>query len=146
MGPAVALSCAQPILERTYARAAASDRAYLVVRGRVFGAGAVALPKRRSDGGPATPSEGIVNLQGEALSASGFNAPFRQAITLRMSCIAGWCGGRPPTTPIVAFLERTPKGYVLEMDACRSWVHSGDDMGQLRRLLACHRNGTCQQN
>ncbi len=136
-GSAQALSCLQPDPARSYAQAAASDEAYLVVTGELT-----------HDAGSGTIQEATqvpARITGHFLQGSAFSEPMDIPVTLALSCVSVWCSSAPESgTQVLAFLKETPRGYVLDLPPCGGWMFQDPRDDQIKAVTACHTGGTCE--
>ncbi|MGR3434885.1 MAG: hypothetical protein ACU0CO_08375 [Shimia sp.] len=140
-GPVDALSCMRGSPAESYAVAAASEAGYAVALGS-FDFAESAMPRGEAAAGsrsvrvPAT-------FEGRALAADGFTQAWRADVTLDVSCLSAWCGSLPPATPVLAFVERTPTGWRLDVAPCPGWVFEAPSPAQIASVEVCHRGGPC---
>jgi len=138
---ASALSCMRPDVARAFNWASDAEESYAVIMGS-FRYDAVPVTNR-------IPQEYQMRAQfsGQALGVDGFNdvAPFELIIDVQ--CSASWCGFPPPMdTTTLAFVESTPRGYVLRADACGSMVFAPVAVLDVGRVEACMRGETCDED
>jgi len=143
----IALSCAPPDAAQMYLGAAGSETAYLPVHGQFYAAQVNALRLKNKGGydenAPKTQDFPGLRFSGKALTRNGFTYDFDQPITLRLSCIGPWCPGRPGDDKMLAYLEVTPEGYRLNVNACGGMTMYRPDRATLKRVTTCHRGGAC---
>ncbi|MGC0223296.1 hypothetical protein [Pseudooceanicola nitratireducens] len=136
-GTAQALSCLQPDPALSYAEAAASDDAYLVVTGELT-----------HDAGSGTIQEATqmpARIAGHFLKGSGFSEPMDIPVTLALSCVSVWCSSAPESgSQVLAFLKETPTGYVLDLPPCGGWMFQDARDDQIKAVTICHTGGSCE--
>jgi hypothetical protein len=141
--PALALSCMEPSVERSYAQADASEDFYVVVHGRVS-LDTKLLPHSR--GGETQPPEmtliqGV--LVGKSLSKRGFKLPFDHNITLEVACFGPWCGSIQNGEDVLAFVRKDGEAYVLGVNPCGGDIFSAPKRKALKTVQKCLRSGGC---
>ena len=144
-GPAVALSCLPVSVADSYREAAAAEETYIVVHGRLeFDTSR--LPKVDLDAQDQTPPQTDIpaRLSGKFLSKDGFQGDFDRAITVRALCFGPWCGQPVSGADYMAFLEETPKGYVLSSSPCGGFDFAKPTPDMLRTVTQCMQGGVCQ--
>lgn len=139
---AMALSCMRPSLEGSYADAAAATESYLVVKGTIT-FDETQLPKPDMDTQTA-PERTVIpaRLNGHALTTAGFATRFDAPVDYVVRCAVIWCGGGQSGEQIIAFIEKTPHGYVLEMGPCGGKVFPAT-RENANAALECIRTGDC---
>lgn len=138
--PAFALSCMRPDAVRLFEQARDAEAAYYIVKGRVE---FLETPKTPRPGSK-TPARTRAAIKGQALSSSGFNAPFNREVTVETTCLASWCGSAENLKgELVMAVEIGLDELTLEIGPC-----GGDqvawDQGAEDRLLKCHLDGVCE--
>ncbi len=135
-GPALALTCQRPSVELAFLEAQQSDDAYLVVHGRLD-FNPAEWPRSGPDDQFRTETVLGASFVGLALTGTGFNARFAQQIWLRVGCLDSRCGQAVPGGEYLVFLERTSRGYVLELGVCDFWAFAEPDTAMLDRAHRC---------
>lgn len=136
--PAFALSCIRPDPLLSYTQARDADEVYVVVKGAF------------TPLGPPVPvgNEGAsrmaARLTGEALGPDGFTVPFDAEVTVDTICYGPWCGSEMPAGEILAYVESTSSGAVIENNACGGFVFYDPHRTDLARVEACHFGGSCE--
>lgn len=141
---ALALSCMPWTLEDSYARAAESRDAYVVVLGQIAFAERD-LPPLDWDRQQVTPPETRVSgrIEGQALGPGGFATPFSGPLTLVVQCFGPWCAHLKDGARYLAFLRKVVDGYELHADPCTQMGWQDPTVAQIDRVLACHQQGSC---
>ncbi|MEM6303423.1 MAG: hypothetical protein AAF744_01810 [Pseudomonadota bacterium] len=140
---ALALSCMEPSIARTFQQTSDAAQDYLIVEGRLT-LDVRDLPKTNF-GTPSRQPLTLVtaHLTGKSLSASGFNVPFERDITLEVACFGPWCGSARNGEEVLAFVKRDGDTYALAIDPCGGDVFANQP--KLRRqAMACARGGACR--
>lgn len=144
--PVWALSCLRPDIVRTYEMARDAEAGFWIVRGQIFADGPIAVPepdangRYKDDARASTP----VAFAGLGLMTDGMYKSFAQNITLTITCLAHWCGSTPLDTDVFVAIEVKDTGPELVIDPCGSRVVPYTEEGE-ERLLACVRDGVCEQ-
>jgi len=146
-GPALALSCLPPDVARTYKQATEAQETYVVVLGRLS-FDETKLPKADMERQQETPPETLIpaRIEGTSLSQAGFETPFNTNITLNARCFGPWCAGASSGTRYLAFLERTPEGYVLSIDPCGGFGFAEPRADMIEKVIGCFRGEACKPN
>lgn len=139
-GPAAALSCLRPDIDRMWTRAVSSDDTYTVVMGR-FDFDAGHLPNPRGAG--QNPTYLPARFAGLTLTQQGFVTSRPVPVTVELRCLGPWCGSLKPGETVVAFLRQTPRGRVVEIGPCGGMVWPDPDAKIQRRLIACMNGAAC---
>ena len=140
--PALALSCIQPDVARSYAQAAEAEERYLVVHGTL-----TFNESRLPDAGyndSAASTRIPAQLNGMALSRSGFDHPFDKAITLEVQCFGPWCGGAKSGLPYLGFVRVDGSGYTFAVDPCGSLGFAEPTPQMLDQAKRCMQGGACK--
>lgn len=142
-GPAMALSCLAPSVERSWARFDAADDIYVVVHGRLT-LDEKQLPKGMTRD-PEPPALTLVpaKLRGSSLTAAGFNLPFDQNLTLEVTCLGPWCGGARNGESVLAFVRKDSDGYALLASPCGGAIFERPRAEMLKQAKECLNGGTC---
>ena len=144
-GPALALSCLAPSVERSYAQSDAATEHYLVVEGRLT-LNARQLPKSGSGTGARNPPPMTIvpsKILGKSMSTAGFVVPFDQDVALEVACFGPWCGTVRNGDQVLAFVRRDGGEYALSITPCGGDAFVNPTPGQLKAVLECHRGGDC---
>ena len=143
-GPVRALSCMAPDVVRQYQHISRDETDYILVKGKVALSEAPNAPAKPSG---MKPTEAFTSARatGRALSASGFDVPFDQPITIRATCLAAWCGSPEGLSEDTHFLALRIEGedLILDRDPCGGLVVRWSRQEE-RRLLDCHLKGKCE--
>lgn len=138
-GPAHALSCMRPDAVRMFEQARDADTAFYIVKGEIEFLEPPNTPPRNAK----RPALTRAQISGQALSSSGFNAPFDLEVTVKASCLGPWCGSPNDLSGArLMAIEVGPTKLTLNIGPCGgdqvNWDQEAED-----RLLACHLAGTC---
>lgn len=141
--PAMALSCLQPTVERSFARFDAAPESYVIVHGRLT-LDMDDLPKSMTQD-PARSREVKVqaHVTGSSMTTNGFSLPFDQAVTLEVGCLGPWCGSAKSGQDILAFVRKDAGGYAIEVGPCGGAIFGTPKKAQLNRVIACFSGGDC---
>ncbi len=139
---AQALRCIRPDAVRSYNEAARLDATFYVVHGRLRIDPAEMPPLVRET---PTPERIGAVIVGHSLTKQGFTKDFVAPLTLDLQCAGIWCARVANNTDVLAFVEETEAGLVLEMRPCGEWVHISPDAQMLSRVVACHTKGLCDE-
>lgn len=142
--PALALSCLQPDIARSFDEAQKAEEAYVVVHG-TLSFDASTLPKEVSNDNPPV-TKVPARLEGRALSKTGFDHEFARDVTLEVLCFGPWCGGATPGETLLGFIRKDDDGYTLSVDPCGSLTFPDPDQKVLDKVAACFRDGRCPAN
>ncbi len=141
--PALALSCVAPSVERTYEFAQKSSAAYVVVHGKLT-FNERKLPREGSTSqNPPKMTKIPATLSGRSLSKAGFSTPFKQGITLEVSCFGPWCGSGENGMDVLAFVKKGKGGYTLAIDPCGGEVFVNPEPVKLKKVKTCFKRGKC---
>jgi len=141
--PALSLSCMPPDVIFAYNKAAESEYSYIVVTGQLT-FNEQKLPRAVINDSP--PSTRIpAQLEGLALTKTGFDMPFDRAITLNALCFGPWCGGAESGAAYLAFLKRDNGSYVIDADPCSSTVFLNPTGEMMQQVEQCFAGGACGQ-
>ena len=139
---AMALSCLRPDVTRAFAAFEATGLPYVIVKGTLEFDEA-ALPKEDLTRTRPAKTRISARMAGMSLTATGFDAPFDQAIKLVVECTSAWCGGAETGTKFLAFLSRSASGYAMMLDPC-GWANFPNPTPQtLHRAHQCFSGGDC---
>lgn len=139
---AAALSCRRPDPVQLCTQARDSTDSFVAIYGTLDLTG-VAIPKSKERRTQALTFSNVP-MRGLSLTTDGFSQPFDRTISLRLTCAGPWCGRPPRPGNLIAFLQKTAAGYVLEIGPCGGWAYPTDDPADLDRVTECHRGGACQ--
>lgn len=142
-GPVHALSCMAPDVVWLYQHIKEDEADYLLVKGKVI---LTELPNYAEPAGMRqTEAFTMARAVGQALSVSGFDAPFDRPITIRSSCAGSWCGAPEGLSEDRHFFALRMEGdrLVLERGPCGGLVERWSEEEEAR-LLNCHLNGECE--
>lgn len=134
-GPALALSCLEPSVTRSFNEARAAAEVYAVVLGR-FEFDRADLPAAGGEGAtiPAI-------FDGRVLGSDGFVTEARRPVRLDVTCVSGWCGQIEPGVETLAFIEQGEDGLRVEVPACPRWVFQEPSAEQLEAAQSCMTGG-----
>ncbi len=140
---ALALSCLEHSLTRTFEEVQAAPETYIIVAGHL-NLDTRKLPKTDFEVQNAPALTRIpAKLSGTSMSRTGFNAPFSQKITLEVACFGPWCGGAQNGMEILAFLRLTGDGYALAIDPCGGHMFTNQRELQ-HQVLRCFNGSACR--
>ena len=139
---AAALSCLRPDVRRTFSELAARPEAYVVVTG-TLAFDPARLPRTDHVTRPPEATRIPARLTGGSLTRDGFTRPYTADITLEVGCLAGWCGSLPADTEVLAFVEQTPEGQRLRIDACGGHAFPEPDRLMKEQVRACLSGAPC---
>lgn len=139
-GPAFGLSCMRPDAVRLFEQARDAEAAFYIVIGRVQLLKAANQPQP----GSKDPARTRARITGQALSSSGFNAPFDREVTVEVSCLSAWCGSVDNLRgDLLMAVEIGLDTLTLSVGPCGGdqmvWEQAAED-----RLLKCHLEGICE--
>jgi len=142
---AVALSCIQPDVNRSFNGWVESEDTYYIGVGALTPIGD--LPEIPSPFDPANnfePPEPVTAsylFSGELLDGE-LGQSFEMPITVRVTCIASWCGNFPQdgTEGLMALRGAGVFNLTLDMNACPGSIFPADTRGTVN---ACMRSGRC---
>ena len=139
---AQALSCLRPDVARTFNWVAAAEESFVVLLGEFsFATGPL---KRRAIQDPQS-AEYQASFSGSYLGAEGFQPGPPLDLTMNFMCVGPWCGSLSEDEgPILAFVEQTPDGYVLNVDPCFSTAFY-PTATDIARVEACIRGEGCAE-
>jgi hypothetical protein len=140
---AFALSCAQPLVENSYAFAAKSESTYLIGKGTlVFDP---ALAPRSTVGVERPPQMTAVpaKIKGQAFDGAGFNSEFEAEIQMVVRCLQSWCPVIETGKEQLVFLRQAETAYELAMDPCGGAAFTEPTPEMLDQVLTCFKEGTC---
>ena len=143
---ALALSCMPYGVTDAYLDAAESTETYLVVLGQLTFDEA-RLPTVDFNNQDATPPLTRIkgSISGVQLGRKGQRAAFTQDIDLHVQCFGPWCS-QPSRGQALAFLEKTPEGYVLATDPCGGFLFNKPTREQIQAVQQCLDGGTCEES
>lgn len=143
-GPALALSCLAPAVERSYQRFDAAEELYVVVHGRLT-LDEKQMPKGMTQD-PPPPERTLIaaHLRGASLRASGFDLPFEHDLTLEVTCLGPWCGGARNGETVLAFVRKDADGYILNVSPCGGSIFERPRAETLRAAQQCLNGGACE--
>ncbi len=135
---AEALQCLRPDPVRAFQTAMAAPETYVVLWGQVAEAEIlIPLP-----GGKLQPHPVPGWFAGQALTLDGFTQALETPVTVRVTCAGPWCGSMLPEVPLIMFAQVTDGAYVIEADACETWVFPPDPL-TVDLLTSCIRGAAC---
>ncbi|MBY6049159.1 hypothetical protein [Vannielia litorea] len=143
--PANALSCLRPDPVQLYTQARDSDGRFRIVHGTLTAQ--ETIRKRRQTGSDRLNPKPVhvkARLQGMQLGKGGFSTPIDAAVTVTLECFASWCGGWPGSDQMLMAVEETKGGgLTVFSDPCSSKIYPKPTSAELRRVLTCHKGGSC---
>lgn len=136
--PANALSCLRPDAVRLFEQARDAEETYYIVKGRISLLEEANLPTD-----PKVPTRTRARIEGSALAAETFGAPFSREVALETTCASIWCGQLDGLAgELIMAIETEGDALSLRIGPCGGdqvpWDQNGED-----RLLACYRDGDC---
>ena len=144
-GQALALSCVPPDVARSFVEAQKSDKAYVVVHGRLSYDTALLPSRNRADINDMPPRTTLsARLTGKALTRSGFTADFDVPVKLEIHCWGPWCSGTSPDIDQLLFVEKTEAGYVFAAEPCGQFEFAEPTQRQLGIVRNCMRGRSCE--
>ena len=139
-GPVSALSCMRPDAVRLFERARDSKDSFYIVTGRVDLVETPSIPKP----GAKTPERTRAKITGQALSSSGFNAPFEREVMVEATCLASWCGSPEGLSgALIMAIKIEFETLTLRVGPCGGDQVTWDQLSE-DRLLTCHLDGVCE--
>ena len=145
--PAAALSCMRPDPVRLYTQARDAEARYRIVHGTLTAQETVR--KRKTTGNDRfnpKPVHVKARLQGMQLGAGGFATPIDTPVTVTLACFASWCGGWPRSGQMLMSVEEGKDGgLIVTSDPCGSQIYPKPTRAELRRVLTCHKGGSCAE-
>lgn len=141
--PALALSCIEPSVERSFQEYSDASETYVVVHGRLT-FDSDKLPKSDFETQITPRMTKIPSLLiGKSLNRQGFALPFDHRITLEVACFGPWCGTAQDGGDVLAFLRKEADGYALAITPCGGGAYRGPSGKMLRAVEQCFRGGEC---
>ncbi|MEM8801312.1 MAG: hypothetical protein AAGF55_02135 [Pseudomonadota bacterium] len=142
--PALSLSCLRPDIVRMYEQAREAEAGYWLVRGQLFSNTPLATPQPEPDGRfkDNASADSTAQFQGQGLHRDGFRDIPDMDITVKITCLAHWCGGVPLEEDLLMAIEVTETGPVLLAPPCSSRVIRFSKENEAR-LLRCAIEGVC---
>jgi hypothetical protein len=135
---AQALQCRIPDPVRIFQAAMDAPETYVVLRGRVAEA-EILIPPKRIEGQPYPVPGWFI---GSVLTRDGFTQGLETPVTVQVTCAASWCGSMLPEVELIMFAQVSDGAYVIEADACESWVFTPDPLIE-QLLTSCIRGEAC---
>lgn len=132
-GPALALSCLEPSVARSFEEARASAEVYVVVLGRFE----FEAPE------PGEPASVTATFDGRVLGRDGFVTEVRRPVTMEISCLSVWCGHIEPGVETLAFVEQEEEGLSVAITPCSGWVFVKPTPEQVLIAESCM-SGSCE--
>jgi hypothetical protein len=140
-GQAQALSCMGSDVSRTFKWASDADESYVVL----LGAFAFSPPEENLVDTDLPQSERLpATFSGDYLGGDGFVTAPPLDVTLNFECLAHWCGSINNDEAILAIVEQTSDGYVLNVDPCFTTVFAPDDEN-VQTAVSCMRGTGCEE-
>jgi hypothetical protein len=144
-GPAFALSCLAPDPVRDFKEAHASEARWGAVVGRLdFDENRlpeVALEDQMKE---KPPTDLRAQFVGHSLGPNGFDRVFQGNVTLRVSCIAAWCGKPQSGERYLAFLKHEDGKRVVMAEPCGRWLYGQPEDSVLEAIETCFAGGPCE--
>lgn len=138
---AQALSCMRPDVARAFDWASQAEESYVVLLGRLD----FEAPATRR-GRPNDPQDLHVaaRFTGQSLGVSGFSATAPLDVSLAFTCAGPWCGSMTPSRgDVLAFVERSADGYVLNVGPCGGTTFERPTHAQIQQVESCMRGQAC---
>lgn len=137
--PALALSCMPYAPVDGFRDAQASATRYTVVHG-VLTFDTRKLPEHYDENARDVTID--ARVRGQALSPSGFDAPFNQNVSLAVQCAGPWCPSVRSGVQYLLFIEKQGSGYRLVADACPTTLFPSPSRADLQDMVRCL-SGAC---
>jgi len=140
-----ALSCARPMIERSFNWWVESDDSYYIGVGSLDPIGPMPenpnrmlRPDQMADNTPATAQ---YTFSGRLLDGQN-GVPFTMPITVEVTCISAWCGSfpEPGTSGLMALRGVGVQNLTLERHACPGSVFPAETEATVNQ---CIRDGSC---
>lgn len=138
-GPAAALTCLPPTVERAFGAAHAAAEVYVPVIGRFTGF----VPRAADDTLNGADRRYRARFAGHAMTAQGPGPRVAAEVAVTESCLGPWCPALTPEIPVLTFLQRDGAGYRFEVDACNGNLFPDPTDAQIEALQACLRTMAC---
>lgn len=140
--PALALSCLQPDVARSYSMADEAEETYVVVRG-TLSFNEARLPKANGNSSPAS-TKIKARFDGMSLTRQGFTKTFQNGITLDVGCLGPWCAGAASGEDYLLFLRKDGTRYTYAANPCGGYgfIRPTDEM--LKQVQACMQGRRCE--
>lgn len=144
-GPALALSCMPPDVNRMWTEAAKSDASYVVATG-TLSFDASRLPKTDWDDQAATPALTQIpaRFKGKGLTRGGFTSSMQMRVVMDVQCFGPWCAGVSPDTLYLLFLRKDADGYHAVFDPCGGLAMGSPPAELQKHLTACMNGADCR--
>ena len=134
---AAALSCMRPDVADVFQNLNAADETYSVLMGSFE----YVPPPPQPVSNDAEPERAPAIFTGHGLGSDGFGQIEPVSVILQTSCSGPWCGGFPmPGSDVLAFVEHTAQGYILNLGSCGGSVF---DAALKPVVEACMRGDDC---
>lgn len=142
--PAVALSCMPHSMEARYKQIAEAKEASVVVLGTLT-FDAKLLPETDWDNQQKTPPQTNIpaRIDGSALAKSGFNVSFQRDVVLSVLCYGPWCASAVSGGQMLAFVQKSPEGYVVSTNPCGGDVFTAPSPDMIRKVQQCFNGEDC---
>lgn len=82
-------------------------------------------------------------IDGESLTGTGFNAPFKRDIRINVQCAGPWCAGLENGSEFLVFLKRDNGTYLLEVNPCQGFAFSNPTQTTIRKIENCMQGKKC---
>lgn len=140
-GQAVALSCAAPTVEASFAAADAADAQYALAVGKITLLPGWGIPER--DANDPEPKGYIVKARfdGNLASTTGFDSQAAFPLTVEVICVTNVCGA-VPQEEVLVFVERREGENVLVEGPCPRFALPATPEIQAE-AIACVTEGGC---
>ena len=138
-GQAQALSCVPADVARTFAWASEAEESYLILNGSFAFTPA---PAWQGDINSPPSVQLPATFEGRYLTQDGFVDAPPLEVLLDFVCLGPWCGAMQPDAEVLAFVEQTQDGYVLQVEPCSSTVLDPSDRN-LAQVTSCMRGTGC---
>lgn len=140
-GPAAALTCVRPEIDRSFERADAREEAFVVALGSLNRSGAN-IPDGPDGGDPLHPVSYsfAARFEGRLASSEGFVTERGFDVTVEVGCLSAWCGGESLSEYGLYFFRRDGhEAYALEANPCGGFFFDNPVEHQLMEVLGLMR-------
>ncbi len=138
---AAALSCVQPTIADSFARAENMPEVVYLLKGTLTFDERL-LPETDMLNEGWTPSPIAARFEGFALNTNGFTTPYNRAVSLQTLCVGPWCGGAASGEEAIIFAKVVGPDLVIEAPACGGTIFYNVTRDMEQQAVACM-NGDC---
>ena len=134
---AVALSCLKPDVAEAFKTASASEKSYVILKGKF----AFTPPEATEE-----PQDASVeaSFSGRLLTSTGFTQQVAAPVQVNLICISAWCGRLEPDAEYIAFVEnQNNEKLIFEVDPCSSFAFFEPTIEDTKRVENCAQGGAC---